>query len=468
MNQSERQKSSTRYTHETGEVIKSYPQVWKIIEDLGSKNLLTSTAKGVVVNSKTNSDNYNFMLSDYAIEMMIDANQSTMERKTTFRLRDWSVSRQRFWGAPIPIVYDAEGEPHPVAEDDLPVTLPDDVDFKPTGQSPLTYSKAFHEGVEEKYGKGWKREVDTLDTFMCSSWYYFRYIDPHNNKAFASQEALKKWMPVDFYLGGPEHVNGHLLYSRFFTKVLYDAGIIDFDEPFLVHRHQGLIKGPDGRKMSKRWGNIVNPTDAVAQHGADVVRTYLMFMGPLEQEKAWSEKAILGVERFYKKVWGLAEKATADESTPEIESEINKLIKSVTEDIEEMSFNTAIAKLMEFTNFLQKQNQVPVNIWERFLLILAPFGPYITEEIWEKLGKTDSIHKAEWPTYDESQIKNDLIIMGVQVNGKIRGEIEIAPDASQEEAMKKAMAVERIASYVTGDPKKVIYVPGRILNIVLK
>jgi leucyl-tRNA synthetase/predicted alpha/beta hydrolase family esterase len=224
----------------------------------------------------------------------------------------------------------------PVSFNSLPVLLPNDVDFKPTGQSPLTYSPSFQDGVEEKYGKGWKREVNTLDTFMCSSWYFFRYLDPHNEEAFASPEVLKKWMPVDFYLGGAEHVNGHLLYARFFTKVLFDAGYIDFDEPFTVHRHQGLILGPDGRKMSKRWGNVVNPTDVVEQYGADTMRMYEMFMGPLEEDKPWDENGVRGVRRFLDRVWNLQERLENGNFELEInlERKLQQTIKKVGDDLE--------------------------------------------------------------------------------------------------------------------------------------
>ncbi len=282
--------------------------------------------------------------------------------KKTFRLRDWSISRQRFWGSPIPMLYDEKGELHPVPKEDLPVMLPDDVDFKPTGQSPLTYSESFHEGVEEKYGKGWRRESDTLDTFMDSSWYFFRYIDPKNDKEFASPEALETWMPIDFYLGGPEHVNGHLLYSRFFTKVLYDAGYVNFDEPFSVHRHQGLIKGPDGRKMSKRWGNVINPTDVIKSYGADTARVYLMFMGPLEQDKAWNDSAAQGVRRFLQRVYDF--EPQGESSSNDVKAATHRLISKVTEDIAGLSFNTAIAEFMKVLNTYEEDpKQVGKDSW---------------------------------------------------------------------------------------------------------
>ncbi|MBN1331773.1 leucine--tRNA ligase [Candidatus Dojkabacteria bacterium] len=390
------------------------------------------------------------------------------EAKVTYKLRDWSVSRQRFWGAPIPMVYDPEGNLHPVDEKDLPVVLPDDVDFKPTGQSPLTYSKSFQEGVEEKYGKGWRREVDTLDTFMCSSWYYYRYLDPKNDKQFASPEALKKWMPVDFYLGGPEHVNGHLLYSRFFTKVLYDAGYIDFDEPFKVHRHQGLILGEDGRKMSKRWGNVINPTDVVESHGADTLRMYEMFMGPLSDDKPWSTKGVLGIKRFLGKVWGLKDKVGEEKPETTQQVEINKLIKKVGQDLETLSFNTAIAKMMEFVNYAQNVEQLDQKVWEKFLLVLAPFAPFITEELWQELGNETSIHLEKWPVYDENMAKDKMVTIAVQVNGKLRDNLEMPAESEQSEVEIEAKKSEKIGKYLAGKAIiRVIYVKDRLINYVV-
>ncbi|MBD3279931.1 class I tRNA ligase family protein, partial [Candidatus Dojkabacteria bacterium] len=356
----------------------------------------------------------------------------------------------------------------PVPESDLPVILPDDVDFKPTGESPLNYSKSFNDGVKEKHGEEFTREPDTLDTFMCSSWYYFRYLDPHNDKHFASPEQIKKWMPVDFYLGGPEHVNGHLLYSRFFTKVLYDAGYIDFDEPFTVHRHQGLIHGEDGRKMSKRWGNVINPSDVVDEHGADTLRMYEMFMGPLSDDKPWSTKGVLGVKRFLGKVWGLREKIGEKSSDEKVAIEINKLIQKVDQDLEGLSFNTSIAKMMEFVNFTQNVEQIGENEWKKFLLILAPFAPFITEELWQELGNENSIHLEKWPEFDESMTQEENVKIAIQVNGKLRDEIEASAGANQKEVESLAKESEKIQNYLAeGELKRVIYVQDRLINFVV-
>ena len=389
------------------------------------------------------------------------------EGKTIFKLRDWSISRQRFWGAPIPVVYDPEGKPHPADMDDLPIELPDDVDFHPTGRPPIADSKDFQKGVEEKYGKGWKRETDTLDTFMCSSWYYYRYLDPKNDKAFASKEALDTWMPIDFYLGGPEHVTGHLLYSRFFTKVLYDAGYIKFDEPFMVHRHQGLILGEDNKKMSKRWDNIVNPTEVMDRHGGDTLRLYEMFMGPLEQAKAWNTNDEKGIFRFINRIWTLLEKVDDNHQSEEQEKWMNKTIKKVEKDIEELGFNTAIAFLMELTNFLKKEEKISKSVWEKFLLILAPFAPFMTEEMWNKLGNGFSIHQRDWPKVEEKYLKEDIVNLVIQINGKTRGLLEVKPDVKEEEAIKLSQADQRAGKYLKDGHKKVIYIPNKIINFVV-
>jgi leucyl-tRNA synthetase len=377
------------------------------------------------------------------------------KRVTTYRLRDWLISRQRFWGTPIPIVYDPEGNPHSVDESDLPVLLPDDVDFKPTGQSPLTYSKEFQKGVEEKYGKGWRREVDTMDTFMCSSWYYYRYIDPKNDQAFASPKALKTWMPVDFYLGGTEHIYGHLLYSRFFTKVLKDAGFINFDEPFLTNRHQGLILGEDHRKMSKRWNNVINPTEVMDQHGADTLRLYEMFMGPLSEDKAWNTRGQAGIYRFIVRVWNcyqaLLQSPNQDKTTPKLLRKLHQTIKKVGDDLQALKFNTAIAVMMEFINLWSQEGEsLSVDDACKFLLILAPFAPFITEELWEQVSsqhpttnnqKLISIHKHSWPEFAKELITEEQVEIPVQINGKLRATIQLETRNSKLETKVKDLAL---------------------------
>jgi len=389
------------------------------------------------------------------------------EGKVMYKLRDWSVSRQRFWGAPIPVVYDPEGEPHPAKMEDLPIKLPDDVDFHPTGKSPIANSKEFQRGVGEKYGQGWRRETDTLDTFMCSSWYYYRYLDPKNDQAFASKEMLETWMPVDFYLGGPEHVTGHLLYSRFFTKVLHDAGYVSFDEPFLKHRHQGLILGEDQKKMSKRWNNVVNPTEVMDRHGGDTLRLYEMFMGPLEQTKAWNTNDEKGIFRFINRIWKLEEKVTEDCQSEEQEKWINRTIKKVERDIDQLGFNTAIAFLMEMVNFLKKEEKINREVWEKFLLLLAPFAPFMAEEMWEKMGNEFSIHLQPWPEVEEKYLKKEVVNLVIQVNGKTRGMIQVKPGLEEKEAIKLSQEDEKAGKYLKDGHKKIIYIPNKIINFVV-
>ncbi|MDD2758613.1 MAG: leucine--tRNA ligase, partial [Patescibacteria group bacterium] len=410
------------------------------------RSLKSATAfegEGVAVNS----DFLNGLNTEDASKKMIDwlEKEGIGKRKIQYKLRDWSVSRQRFWGAPIPVLYDEKGGLHPVPEEDLPVILPDDVDFKPTGESPLNYSKNFNKGVEKKYGKGWRREPDTLDTFMCSSWYYYRYLDPHNDKAFASPEALKTWMPVDFYLGGPEHVNSHLLYSRFFTKVLFDAGYINFDEPFLVHRHQGLILGEDNRKMSKRWGNVINPTDVINEYGADTMRVYEMFMGPLEADKPWDTNGVKGIRRFLERIWALRGKVTATTVIPakagivvgddkQVTHLTHLTLKKVTADLEKLRFNTAIAKMMELINEIQKEEKISEDNFALLVQMLSPFAPFIAEELWQELGHKKSISAEPWPEYDEKLAKETEVTLAVQVNGKLRDTLTVSADMTETEA----------------------------------
>lgn len=440
-------------------------EIKQVIEAKKKNNKEVYEGEGKLINSEL-FDGLSYPQDKEKIIKILE-DKGVAEGKVIYKLRDWSISRQRFWGAPIPIIYDPEGKPHPAKMEDLPIKLPDDVDFHPTGRPPIADSKEFQKGVEEKYGKGWKRETDTLDTFMCSSWYYYRYLDPKNDKAFASKEALETWMPIDFYLGGPEHVTGHMLYSRFFTKVLHDAGYIKFDEPFMVHRHQGLILGEDNKKMSKRWNNIVNPTEVMDRHGGDTLRLYEMFMGPLEQAKAWSTNDEKGIFRFINRIWKLFEKVDDSYQSEEQEKWINKTIKKVEKDIEELGFNTAIAFLMELINFFKKEEKISKQVWEKFLLILAPFAPFMTEEMWEKMGNKFSIHQQEWPKTEEKYLKEDTINLVIQVNGKTRGLLEVKPDIKEEEAIKLSQADQRAGKYLKDGHKKVIYIPNKIINFVV-
>jgi len=400
-----------------------------------------------------------------------------------YKLRDWLVSRQRYWGAPIPIVYcDACGTV-PVPESDLPVKLPHDVDFLPTGESPLQKSKSFHNVKCPVCGEKARRESDTMDTFVCSSWYYFRYADPKNEQKFAEKEKIKTWMPVDLYVGGAEHSVLHLLYSRFFTKVLHSLGHIDFDEPFLKMRHQGLIMAEDGRKMSKSLGNVVNPDDEVKKWGADSLRLFEMFMGPLEDAKPWNTKGIVGVYRFLEKVWKLQNKIPnfnpehsgqipnksqiANIQNSKLDILVHKTIKKVSEDIEAMRFNTAISALMILANALEKEEKISLLHYTCYLILLSPFAPFIAEELWSKLGHTESIFMEHWPEYDPAKIQDEEIELVIQVNGRVRDKIQVSADISEGEAKELAKNSEKIKAYIDGkEIRKIIFVKGKLISIV--
>ncbi len=396
------------------------------------------------------------------------------KRVVNYKLRDWSISRQRFWGAPIPIVYDKDGNTIPVEETDLPVMLPDDVEFMPTGRSPLTDHPDFVTADPSKYGEGARREPDTMDTFVCSSWYFFRFCDPHNETEFASKESMKKWAPVDIYVGGAEHTVLHLMYARFFTKVLFDEGYIDFDEPFLKLRHPGTIMGEDSRKMSKRWGNIINPLDVIDSLGADALRIYEMFMGPFDQSKPWNTQTIQGVRRFLDRVYDFRNKVIEGEADVAVESELNKLIKKVGSDIPQFKFNTAVAEFMKFVNFIEEKGTVTRDQWYRFITTLAPFAPFLAEELWAESHDFDtwnasySVHAQAWPIFDEQKIQSAGIVIGIQVNGKLRSEIEIDQSDSEDDIKQKALQKPEVMKWTEGkEIKKVIYVPGKIISVVV-
>ena len=394
------------------------------------------------------------------------------KKKTNYHLRDWLISRQRYWGAPIPIVYDPEGKPHPIPEEHLPWVLPTDVEFRPTGTSPLSESKELLERTEKIFGKGWKPEIDTMDTFVCSSWYFFRFADPNNAKEFASKKQLKKWLPVDLYVGGAEHTVLHLLYARFFTKALHKFGFLAFKEPFSKLRHQGTIIAEDGKKMSKSLGNIINPDSEIAKHGADAVRMYEMFLGPLEDMKPWNTKNIAGIRRFLDKTWTFIE--SWQENNTEnltLKRRIHQTIQKIGKDIEEFRFNTAISALMICLNEMRVAKEAGSNATrpqvESFIKILAPFAPHLTEELWSLIGNKASCHEQPWPSFDSAVTRAESVHLVIQVNGKVRETIEVAPDISEQEAKRLALESKKIQARIQGkDPKRIIVVPGRLVNIV--
>ncbi|OGI21795.1 MAG: leucine--tRNA ligase [Candidatus Moranbacteria bacterium RIFCSPHIGHO2_01_FULL_55_24] len=418
----------------------------------------------------THSQSFDGLMSGEAREKMAAwlETEGVGEKKVNYRLRDWLISRQRYWGAPIPIIYcDACGT-LPVPESDLPVKLPTDVDFRPTGESPLVRSESFHTVKCPGCGGPARRESDTMDTFVCSSWYYLRFADPKNANAFASEEALRKFLPVDFYMGGAEHTVLHLLYARFFTKALRKFGYLYFDEPFRVLRHQGMIIAGDGRKMSKSLGNVVNPDEMTEEFGADSLRLYEMFMGPLDEMKAWNTASIVGLRRFLEKVWKLSGRVGDAPLAKEKEAILHKTIKKVSDDIEELKYNTAISALMILTNELEKEEGIARDAYESLLILLSPFAPHIAEELWEMAGHKGSIFLSSWPEYDETKIKDETVMIVVQVNGKVRDRFEAAADAPEAELKETALASERIRQAIAEkEVKKVIVVPGKLVSIVI-
>ena len=391
------------------------------------------------------------------------------EMTTNYRLRDWSISRQRYWGCPIPIVYSPDGEAHLVPEENLPWTLPADVDFVPTGISPLTKSKELKERTEKIFGEGWVPEYDTMDTFVDSSWYFLRYPDPHNEKEFCS-ETRKKWLPVDLYIGGAEHTYMHLLFARFFVKAMNKIGLVNFDEPFVRLRHQGMVLDGQGKKMSKSKGNVINPNDMVNRFGADSVRTYMLFAAPLEDEVMWNEDNIVGVYRFLEKMWRLSSKVKGGELKVEnkIQNLLHKTIKKVSNDIDNLKYNTAVSAMMILINDMEKEEEIARQDYESFLKILSPFAPHITQELWQILGNTNSIHDEPWPKFDENLMKDTSHIVVIQINGKVRAEIQVEEGTSDDDVKKLAMEQEASKKWMAGnEPKKIIYVKNKLVNIVI-
>ncbi len=391
---------------------------------------------------------------------------------TFYRLHDWLISRQRYWGAPIPIIYCDTCGMQPIPEVDLPVLLPRDVDFRPTGESPLVRSTSFHDVSCPTCNKPARRESDTMDGFVCSSWYFLRYADPHNvNEAFG-KEAIDYWLPVDRYVGGAEHAVLHLLYARFMTKVLHDIGFVSFKEPFVGLRNQGLILGEDGEKMSKSRGNVVNPDEIVTTYGADTMRLYEMFMGPFEDAKPWSTTGIIGMRRFLERVWRLTTNNVSDLSSEPSDAAtmqlLHKTIKKVSEDIVAFRFNTAISSLMVMANHLQGVPQLNRTTLETYLILLSPFAPHMAEELWQVMGHDESIALTVWPRYAEEYLAEDAYTLTIQINGKMRGTLIVPTTMSDERIIAAATEDPSIKKWLEGiSINKTIYVKGKIINFVI-
>ncbi|APP02777.1 leucine--tRNA ligase [Lactobacillus delbrueckii] len=428
-----------------------------------------------------NSDFLNGLHNEEAKAKMVDwlTEKGVGEKKVNYKMRDWNFSRQRYWGEPIPVIHWEDGETTLVPEDELPLRLPKESNIKPSGtpESPLANLTDWVNVVDENGRKG-KRETNTMPQWAGSSWYFLRYIDPHNDKALADPELLKKWMPVDLYIGGAEHATLHLLYARFWHKVLYDLGVVPTKEPFQKLYNQGLIL-KNHEKMSKSRGNVVNPDDVVDEYGADSLRTYEMFMGPLNASIDWDDNGPSGVKKFLDRVWRTfvndldldpipSEKIT-DENDGKLDKIYNETVKTVTEHFEELRFNTAISQMMVFMNACQKVDKIPREYAEGFVKLMAPVAPHMMEEIWHVFGHDESVQFAAWPTYDASKLVESRVEMAVTVNGKKRGNFQIAKDASREEAQAAATALPHVKEFLEGkEIKKVIVVPNKIVNIVAK
>ena len=409
-----------------------------------------------------------------AIEKMLEvlAEKGCGEKGVQYKMKDWAFNRQRYWGEPIPIVYCPKCGMVPVPYEELPLRLPPVENFEPgkDGESPLAKIESFVNCKCPKCGAAARRETDTMPQWAGSSWYFLRYCDPHNDKEFASQEALKYWMPVDWYNGGMEHVTRHMIYSRFWHKFLYDLDLVPTSEPYAKRTAQGLILGPDGEKMSKSRGNVVDPNDVVDVYGADVLRLYVLFMGDYEKAAPWSESSVKGCKRFVDRIWALQDKVTdSDSYSAALRSKMHKTIKKVSEDIEAMKFNTAIAAMMTLLNDIYDAGSITKKEFRDLLILLYPFAPHISEELYQVIGCEGVLSEQEWVTYDEAQCVDDTIEIVVQINGKVRAKLEIPADAEKDAVLAQADAEPKVSEAIAGKTIiKQIYVPKKLVNFVAK
>lgn len=437
-----------------------------ILPPNGNTSELPYTGEGTLINSGL----FNGYQSKRAArEIVLHLKKEKMAMfKTAYKLRDWLVSRQRYWGAPIPMINCPSCGYQPVPEDELPVELPKLKNYKPSkdGRSPLAKAEEWMKARCPKCGKDAERETDTMDTFVDSSWYFFRYADPKNEREFASREKLNAWLPVNVYAGGAEHNTMHLLYSRFITKALFDMKHVSCRVPFTRRINHGVIFGPDRQKMSKSRGNVVDPDKVVKEYGADAVRMFFAFMGPYEQGGAFTMTGINGVHRFLNKVWNLAQKEFG-EADPQVGRALNRTIKKVAEDIEKFKFNTAVSEFMKLLNEMENKT-ISRSQLESFIKILAPFAPYMTEEIWiEILRNKKSVHLQVWPEYDPSLIEEDIVQMIVQINGKTRAVFSIAKDSEEGVVKSEALGLEAVKKHISGERvRKVIFFRNKFINFV--
>ena len=434
------------------------------------KEAFTDCATGTMVNSGI----LNGLSVEEAKKKIIDWLEENHKGhpKVNYKLRDWVFSRQRFWGEPIPIVYCEKCGYVPIPESELPLRLPEVESFEPTddGESPLSKIDSFVNTVCPHCGGPAKRETDTMPQWAGSSWYFMRYCDPHNPNALASKEALDYWLPVDWYNGGMEHTTLHLLYSRFWHKFLYDIGVVSTKEPYAKRTSHGMILGENGEKMSKSRGNVVNPDEIVREYGADTMRLYEMFIGDFEKSAPWSSASIKGCKRFLDRIWALQDVVVdGDTYRDELRASFHKTIKKVTEDIEELKFNTAIASMMSLLNQIAAVGSINRAEFKTFLILLNPFAPHITEELFEQMNYGGMVTEASWPTYDEAECVEDTIELVVQVNGKLRGKLVVAADISKDDAISAAKEEPHVKEAISGkNVVKEIYVPGKLVNIVAK
>jgi leucyl-tRNA synthetase len=472
------------------EFSKRYGTPIKVVIQPSGVNLLADSMKEAYIEPGTmvNSDIFNGL---YSIEGIKKVNEYVVEKnlgrlKTNYKLRDWLISRQRYWGAPIPMIHCERCGVVPVRETDLPVLLPEgEIDFMPKGRSPLADLKEFTDVNCPECGSKAKRDPDTMDTFVCSSWYFLRYTDPHNPNEPFSKKRASEWLPVDKYIGGIEHACGHLLYFRFFTKFLHDIGWLSIDEPAIELFNHGMVLDKEGKVMSKSVGNVVSPIDMMEKHGTDVSRIAMYFAAPSEREILWNEEGVVGSSRFLNRIYRFAELANPKrinhniglneltDSDLRAYRKLNQTIKKVEEDIGTLQLNTAIAGMMELLNVMDDLNPDESKVFsvcvEKLAQLVAPFAPHIAEEIWSKLGHKESVFKSRWPVFDEDAIKEEEITIVVQVNGKLRATINLPIDTGEEAVKKLALANEKIKNFT--DNKKIvktIFVPNKLINVVVR